>query len=147
MAAACVSTHDLATLNGWWIGADITENVSLGLVDPQAAQWQREARGIEKALLLDLLVSSGFLPERPDPAGPLQDATVVAVHALVAAAPSVLALAQAEELTGEIKAVNLPGTDRERPNWRRKLAPDITQMFDSPLARAIFAAMRATRGG
>lgn len=147
MAAACVSTHDLATLNGWWIGADISENVSLGLVDPQTAQWQREARGIEKALLLDLLVSSGFLPERPDPAGPLQDATVVAVHALVAAAPSVLALAQAEELTGEIKAVNLPGTDRERPNWRRKLAPDIAQMFDSPLARAIFAAMRATRGG
>jgi glycogen operon protein len=24
-------------------------------------------------------------------------------------------------VAGEITAVNLPGTDRERPNWRRKI--------------------------
>ena len=28
-------------------------------------------------------------------------------------------------------AVNLPGTDRERPNWRRRLAPDVETIFDS----------------
>ena len=32
-AVACVSTHDLPTVAGWWSGADIDEKRSLGLLD------------------------------------------------------------------------------------------------------------------
>ena len=28
-------------------------------------------------------------------------------------------------------AVNLPGTNQERPNWQRKLAPDVTEIFNA----------------
>jgi glycogen operon protein len=37
---------------------------------------------------------------------------------------------QIDDLLGERNAVNLPGTDRERPNWRRRLARDATAALD-----------------
>jgi glycogen operon protein len=144
-AAACVSTHDLATLAGWWQAADIAENASLGFLNASEAEAARARRTEEKARLVDLLVDERLIDQRPDLAAPMPDATSAAIHALVSAAPSMLAFAQADELTGEIRAVNLPGTDRERANWRRKLAPDISQMFESPLAKSIMAAMRTKR--
>ena len=144
-AAACVSTHDLATLHGWWLGADITENEALGFIDRGLAQVALAAREQEKSRLIDLLVAEGALRDRPDLQKPMTDATSIAIHTLVAASPSMLALVQADELTGEVRAVNLPGTDRERANWRRKLAPDIEKMFESPLAKGILAGMKSRR--
>jgi 4-alpha-glucanotransferase len=41
--------------------------------------------------------------------------------------------------------VNLPGTDRERPNWQRRLHVDVDQLLQSPLARAIIVAMQGRR--
>jgi glycogen operon protein len=145
-AAACVSTHDLATLHGWWLGADIAENETLGFIDAASAEAARAVRTDEKSQLVGLLIAEGALADRPDLTKPMDNATSIAIHTLVAASPSMLAFAQADELTGEIRAVNLPGTDRERPNWRRKLGPDINAMFESPLARGILAGMRAKRG-
>ena len=50
-------------------------------------------------------------------------------------------LAQVDDLVGERDAVNLPGTDRERPNWRRRIAQDVDAMFESDLAKRILAAL------
>ena len=44
LAAACVSTHDLPTLAGWWEGADIAERLALGLEDAASAEAARAAR-------------------------------------------------------------------------------------------------------
>jgi glycogen operon protein len=54
-------------------------------------------------------------------------------------------LAQAEDLAGERMAVNLPGTDRERPNWRRRLPVTVAALTDLPRARAVLATLRAAR--
>ncbi len=57
-----------------------------------------------------------------------------------------MVLLQADDLAGETAAVNLPGTDRERPNWRRKVSVDADALWQTPSAlRAIadFAARRA----
>jgi len=40
----------------------------------------------------------------------------------------------------------LPGTDRERPNWRLRLGLDIGTLMARPRARAILAAIRGVRG-
>ena len=34
--------------------------------------------------------------------------------------PSALMLVQVDDLEGEREPLNVPGTDRERPNWRRR---------------------------
>ena len=50
-------------------------------------------------------------------------------------------LAQADDLAGEAVAVNMPGTDRERPNWRRRIAMNIEDILETELAEKILAAM------
>jgi glycogen operon protein len=142
-AAACVATHDLATLAGFWTGADLQERAALGLLADLPAALQDRAR--DRAAMCALLAHEGLLPAGAGPDGPLDDALAAAIHALVARTPSALMLAQAEDLAGERIAVNLPGTDRERPNWRRRLPVQVGAIADMPRARAILAALRAAR--
>jgi glycogen operon protein len=137
LAAACVSTHDLATLAGWWDGTDIEERAALGLLAPAATEGARAARQRERASLAECcgVRDGGFSP-----------AIAAAVHRFVAAAPSRMMLVQAEDLAGERIGVNLPGTDRERPNWRRRLPVAAARLLDTDLAAAILPEM-AGRGG
>lgn len=144
-AAACVSTHDLPTLEGFWRGADIVERAGLGMIaDPVAAL---AARNREKAALLALLRTEGLLPEGMEADPGMTHALAAAIHELVARTPSLLMLAQAEDLAGEVTAVNLPGTDRERPNWRRRLPLDAAALLATPRATAVLAALRRLRPG
>jgi glycogen operon protein len=116
LAAACVSTHDLPTLAGWWAGLDIAEMATLGMMSPADADAARTDRAATKARLLALLRAEHLLPEAGPDTPPL-----VEIHALIARTPSALALVQVDDLAGERVGLNLPGTDRERPNWRRRL--------------------------
>ncbi|TWB48263.1 glycogen debranching protein GlgX [Nitrospirillum viridazoti] len=145
-AAACVSTHDLPTLAGWWMAADIAEKHTLGLLDETADAQARVARREEKRGLLDQLVGAGLLTATDaDLDGPLDDTLAAAIHAFVTAAPSTLMLAQVDDLAGEVDAVNLPGTDRERPNWRRRLGLDVDALLSTGRSRAIMAAVAQGR--
>jgi glycogen operon protein len=74
---------------------------------------------------------------------PMPEPVARAVHAFVAATPALLTLVQADDLAGETEAVNLPGTDRERPNWRRRLDIDVETLCRAPLAQAILSALHA----
>ncbi|HBK06052.1 MAG TPA: 4-alpha-glucanotransferase [Acetobacteraceae bacterium] len=139
LAASCVSTHDLPTLAGWWEGADIAEKRSLSLVDDPNAD---QGRADEKAELIAQLRAEGLLTTAVDLASPMPVSVAAAVHAFVSATPSLLTLVQADDLAGEMVAVNLPGTDKERPNWRRRLDPDVSELCHTALARAILDALR-----
>ncbi len=117
-SVACVSTHDLPPFAGWWHGDDIAERRSLGL----AADTDDRRASDRAALALD-----------GDP--------LVAAHRRVADSPADLVLIQTDDLIATRSSVNLPGTDTERPNWRRRLAEPVETLLDGPDARAILAAM------
>uniref|UniRef100_UPI0018E0393C 4-alpha-glucanotransferase n=1 Tax=Roseomonas rosulenta TaxID=2748667 RepID=UPI0018E0393C len=136
LAAACVSTHDLATLAGWWEGADLDERLALGLLTPAHAAAALARRAQDRAALAAACGVSpgGFGPE-----------TAAAVHRFVAASPSRIMLVQAEDLVGERIGVNLPGTDRERPNWRRRLPVPASHLFAGDIATAILDALAERR--
>lgn len=140
-AMACVSTHDLPTLEGWWGGADIDEKEALGLLDRDSAAAGRSAREADKRALLDALRAEDLAGALAADA-PFHDALARALHAFAARAPSLFAVAQLDDLAGERTAVNLPGTDRERPNWRRKLDPSVDALFATPRAAAIVSGLR-----
>ncbi|MBS9478504.1 glycogen debranching protein GlgX [Ancylobacter radicis] len=146
LAAACISTHDLPTLPGWWEGVDFDERRALGLEDDETLATARQARAQEKAELAAALLREGLIDALPEPDAPLSDAFFVALHAYVARTRSVLALAQIDDLGGETVGVNLPGTDRERPNWRRRLTVPVEEVLEAPRAKAALAAMKAERG-
>lgn len=140
-AMACVSTHDLPTLEGWWAAADIAEKQALGLIAPDTAEAARAARRAEKDALLDALRAQGLIDDGRRSSGVFDDALARALHAFIARTPSLLAMAQLDDLAGETQAINLPGTDRERLNWRRRLPESIDALVDSRRARAILAGL------
>ena len=137
LAAACVSTHDLATLAGWWEGADIDERAALGLVTAAEAAAAMASRARERAALAAACDT---------PSDRFSAATAAAVHRFVAAAPSRVMLVQAEDLAGERIGVNLPGTDRERPNWRRRLPVTTERLLTGDFAEGILDALAQRRG-
>ena len=140
-AAACAATHDLPPLAGWWAGTEIAERRALGL---DVADDAEAVRGKERTELVAALKAAGVL-EDGDPDGPLTDAIAAAVHAFIAQTPSQLAMVQLEDLAGMEVPVNLPGTDRERPNWRHRLPETLEAVFDSGRAKAIIAAIKSGR--
>jgi glycogen operon protein len=141
-AMACVSTHDLPTLEGWWAAADIAEKEALGLIAPDVAEAARAARRAEKDALLEALRAQGLIDDGRRSSSAFDDLLAWALHAFIARTPSLLAMAQLDDLAGETQAINLPGTDRERSNWRRRLPESIDALLDSRRARAILAGLR-----
>ncbi len=143
-AVACATTHDLPPLAAWWSGADIHERHDIGLIADATMTTQLDARAEEKRRLLEALADAGIQINQ-DPDAPLSEDLLVALHAWLARAPSALLLAQAEDLAGETVGQNLPGSDRERPNWRRRLPVSIEELFAANTARQICRLSRRTR--
>ena len=142
-ALACASTHDLPPLAGWWAGVDIAERERLGLVDGAASAAAHAERATEKRALTRALATEGLGDwDETDAFG---EALAGAIHAYVARAQSRLTLVQLDDLAGETVGVNLPGTDGERPNWRRRLTPTVEALGNSSLWSSVLAAVRRER--
>ncbi len=141
-AAACASTHDLPPLAGWWQGADIRERETLGLISGEESARQLALRREEKRLLVEAAARDGIVLHN-DADAPLAAAAMAALHAWLARAPSALLLAQAADLALETIGQNLPGTDRERPNWRRRLPLSIEELFGSTAAQQVLQSLHA----
>ena len=82
-------------------------------------------------------------------AAPHDESITAAIHRYAGITSAALVLLQADDLAGETVAVNLPGTDRARPNWRRKLRIDGADLWRTEVgARAAqdFGPLRAAPG-
>jgi 4-alpha-glucanotransferase len=152
-ALACITTHDLHTLAGWWSGRDIEVRREIGMIAAGDLANNVDQRAHQRRRLLGLLDDKGLLPERlrpvmhgeTDAPAELPEDIAVALHRLVARTPSRLFVVPAEDLTGAVEQVNVPGTMDEHPNWRRKLPAEIEMLPELPLFAAITAALRQER--
>src|SRR4029453_10752417 len=61
-ALVSTTTHDLPTLAGFWIHADIETRYRLGLMDENTYWSQLADRAREKQMMLNLLSRLGLLP-------------------------------------------------------------------------------------
>ncbi|MGL4444125.1 MAG: 4-alpha-glucanotransferase, partial [Alsobacter sp.] len=118
----------------------------LGSLSGPDAHAARRAREQDRRVILTLLATSGFAAAATGDEPELPLSVAVALHAFVAATPCVLALAQLDDLAGEALAVNLPGTDRERPNWRRRMARTTQAVFADASVLTQLRAMSDLRG-
>jgi glycogen operon protein len=139
---ATVATHDMPTMNEFWTGGDIERRAQLGLYPGPDPQRQREEdaarRRAERDGMLRLLGECGLSPADPQDAG----AVLASLHAAVARTRSMLAVVQMDDLIGESEPVNVPGTYREYPNWRRKLSLPLETILADPRWAGLAAAMR-----
>ena len=117
----------------------------LGLLTPTHASDAIATRREAKRGLVAAILSAGLIASAPDDEAPLSDALAAAVHAFIGGAGSILAHAQFDDLIGETVQTNLPGTDRERLNWRLKVGRDVVSAFSGHRARAILAALAKGR--
>jgi 4-alpha-glucanotransferase len=123
-AAVSTSTHDLATLAGFFAGRDIEARREAGLIDDagHAEQWASRRREIER--LNEALAGAGFAGDG---------------LGFVLATPCALAVINQEDLTGETDQQNLPASTWQYPNWRRKMKVAVEELgeFEEDLRRRI----------
>jgi (1->4)-alpha-D-glucan 1-alpha-D-glucosylmutase len=126
LAAVSATTHDLATLRGYWTGDDIALKTSLGIfksaeeADRARGERERDKQRLVEALAKEGLLSSGLQPADAAKA-PWSAEIANAVHIYLARSSAALLTVQLDDLIGEQQQPNLPGTATEYPNWRRRL--------------------------
>ena len=153
LSLACISTHDLATLSGWWSASDIALRLEAGTQDEAATSRDRASRQDEKRMLLRALHRSGLLPDdleaeaRGDAAMPeaLSEDLAVAVHRHLAKSAALLFAVQLDDMVGARRQANLPGTTDEYPNWRIRTPVSLDELGDNGRFLGLAAAMRAER--
>ncbi len=147
-ALGTVTTHDMPTLRSYWEGRDIELRRRLGLYPSAEIEGDvvRE-REHDRELLLEALRAEGLKPAEPAaPSGAFTAELAHALHLYLARSATALAAVQIEDLLGEMLPVNVPGTDREYPNWRRKVSADIEDMAARADLAAQFHEIRLARG-
>lgn len=150
LALACLSTHDLPTLRGWWAGSDIALRREHELIGSGDAEAQTRQRHRERRNLLTALRAAGLMPKRDVPDSAPQhdmvlDRLTIAAHRFIARTPARLAAMRLADAVGERHPTNLPGVADGYPNWRRKLAVAIEDLPSHRLFRDLTAAMANER--
>jgi 4-alpha-glucanotransferase len=132
------STHDLATLAGFWTYRDIEARRAAGLADEQGYWRQRRDRDVDKQRILDILHQEGLVPadmERdPSKISKLTGDLHNGVIGFLAKVPSMILLLNQEDLTKETEQQNLPGSTAEYPNWQRKMRLKIEELSGQRMA-------------
>ncbi len=136
-AMATLTTHDLATLRGYWQQEDLRLGQRLNLYPDEAIYQQLlNDRHLARQALLDALhrwkcvpVKLGVHAQRVAMSPVLNRG----MHRYLACGNSALLGLQPEDWLDMALPVNVPGTTDQYPNWRRKLTRGVAEMFDDPV--------------
>jgi glycogen operon protein len=139
LSASCLSSHDLPTFIGWRRGRDIEIQRETGRLKPEELAAPMESRRREEGALRETIQQEGLQVGESDAD------VMAAAHELIAQTQSALVFVQADDLFGETEPLNVPGTDRERANWRRRLGAPIETLPDRELAQHVVAAVKRGR--
>jgi 4-alpha-glucanotransferase len=124
LACVTISTHDLATLRGFWSGEDIAAKARQRIfASPEEEERARNERESDKRALLEALAAENLLPHGISPHDLLEWTPELAnaIHAYLARSPGLLFMAQLDDLANERLQANLPGATSEYPNWQKRL--------------------------
>jgi 4-alpha-glucanotransferase len=131
-AAAMTSTHDLATVAGWWTGRDLEWRGRMGLSGgPERHAVEEAERVTDRAALWAAFEYSGAARGPMPPIASPAEAVDTAIRHMATAACD-LVIVPIEDALGLIEQPNLPGTMDEHPNWRRRLDRPAANLLDDP---------------
>jgi 4-alpha-glucanotransferase len=148
-ALGTVTTHDMPTLRSYWEGRDIDLRRRLNLYPTADVEHEvARERDSDRIALLQALDEQGLKPRSPAaPHEPFTPELAQALHVYLARSRTVLVALQIEDLLGMTEPVNVPGTDREYPNWQRKLTVDVEDMATRGDLDTAFAGIGRARDG
>jgi 4-alpha-glucanotransferase len=124
---ATLNTHDLPTFAAFWRSDDIDRRLADGFLDPDEVAAEEGRRVRMREDLVRVLVGAGTL----DPAEAADERAVLsATLAWLAASEARLVVVNLEDLWGELRQQNEPGT-LDRPNFRRRAARSLEDLRTS----------------
>jgi 4-alpha-glucanotransferase len=109
---AGLNTHDMPTFAAFWSGDDIDDRIDLGLLGTEDAEHVRQRRDAARSAYRSQL-------------GVVEDDPLAVLHAALdrlGRSDARVVSISLEDLWLEREPQNVPGTDVERPNWRRRMA-------------------------
>jgi 4-alpha-glucanotransferase len=129
-----ITTHDLPPIAGFWCESDIHARQNLGYFsNRKSLDVAIRDRCNEKKCILEALDRLRLLEpcvsEHEQLMQTLAPAVLVAIQIFVARSNASLMIVRPEDWLGEEAPFNLPGTDREYPNWQRKLPIDLAVLL------------------
>jgi 4-alpha-glucanotransferase len=127
---AAITTHDLPTLAGLWLGSDIRTQRELGL-EPNEEGWAAARQRLKSVL--------GVEENAP------VEEVIVGAHDALAGAPSMLVSATLDDALAVEQRPNMPGTMTEWPNWRLALPLSLDELERHPLALRLASALQRPR--
>lgn len=133
LALCAITTHDLPTLYGYWIGQDLKVKQQLGMFpNEKLLKKQRKERERDKALILSILKSQGILPHEYMSEKEITQMTpelCLAIYHYLAITSCKLLLVSLDDIIGTINQQNMPGTLDEHPNWMQKTPLSLDELF------------------
>lgn len=130
-----LSTHDTAPFAAWWDATDVTDGEDLGVYADGRGDVARAERGDTTAYLEEIFSTSGMEETRD------------AVIDWMAASAAAVAIVNIDDMWGEGRRQNVPGTDTERPNWRARHLHTIEEVIADPIIRSRLERLRRIRDG
>lgn len=145
-----IANHDVPTLAAWWSGEDLRLRRTLGLIESERMLSEAlDERGRDKALLLDWLSQLELLPEQwkhRDTRAEFDQTLCGAIFESCSRSRALMLSIQPEDLYFETSPVNIPGTNKEYPNWRRRLSADAYTLLETEPGRKLVGALNKYRG-
>lgn len=133
---ATLTTHDMPTLIGFWHCDDLATGKDLGLYpDAEVLNTLYDIRHENKQHILDTMHGhnslNNHISKDVNHVGMTPELNF-SMQTHMAAGSSALLSLQLEDWLQMDKPVNIPGTYREYPNWRRKLSHNLENIFQMP---------------
>ena len=129
-ALASLNTHDLPTFAAFWRELDLDARRDMGILDDAASKHERDWRNSIRLAVIRYLRQLGLLGE--DTSLPL---VLRGCLQVLAATDAGAVLANLEDLWQATEPQNVPGTWRERPNWKRKALHGLEEFDRLPNVR------------
>ncbi len=123
-----LNTHDTPTFAAFWRGTDIDARVEVGHTDATGAAEERTQRARLRAAITRALVDRHLLDASAAGDAAREPAVLRAVLDFTAASDADVVLVALEDLWGETRAQNIPGTGPEVANWRRRTARSLDEI-------------------
>lgn len=134
---ASLNTHDMPMFAGFWRGTDIDDQLALGLIDAEGHRSAMQQRARLRQRLGGMLGGGGDI-----------DASLVRQRLLeiLAGSPAHYVLVTLEDLWGEDRPQNVPGTTAEqRPNWQRLMSRNLDDIMNDAALRRMLRAVDQRR--
>jgi 4-alpha-glucanotransferase len=146
LSVAALNTHDMPPFAAYWHGLDADDRFDLWLMDEEQALKERTSSSQTREAIIRKLRAKKLLGEGEPSAGEVTKALL----RNLGESRAHFVLANLEDLWGETRPQNVPGTTGELVNWRRKARYSLKDMRQLPevtgTLRSLDKARRHGRG-